>query len=308
MIKKAIVLILFLCVTSAAFAASKERSVKRGNAFYKKGDYAASLKSYQNALKAQPDSPVINFNLGTALYKDKKYDEAVDHLQKSLLGEDSVLQKKAHFNLGNALYQQGMTFGDGHIDQAIAALTESLRHFETVMNVDDKDPDAGYNHTIVQKELERLKKEKQQQNQQNKDQKQQNQKKDQQQQGSDKDQKQHDQNKEEQQKPGQSQEENSSSSKSGQQKQSSESSQKNNQDESKNQDQQKPQQGFSQNQEAADKSQQDDKESAAQAMPGQMTQEEAKSLLKQFEQGQESVGLLNFGQRQSVERPVLKDW
>jgi Ca-activated chloride channel family protein len=308
--KKILIVILFLCVTSAAFAASKERSVKRGNAFYRKGDYAASLKSYQDALKEQPDSPAINFNLGTALYKDKKYDEAVDHLQKGLLGEDSVLQKNTHFNLGNALYQQGMTFGDGHIDQAIAALTESLRHFETVMNVDDKDSDAGYNHTIVQKELERLKKEKQQQkqNQQNKDRKQQDQKKDQQQQGSDKDQKQHDQNKEEQQKPGQSQEENSSSSKSGQQKQSSESSQKNNQDGQKNQDQQKPQQGFSQNQEAADKSQHDDKESAAQSMPGQMTKEEAKSLLKQFEQGQESAGLLNFGKRQSVERPVVKDW
>lgn len=311
--KKYIILILLLSVSSTAFATSKERSVKRGNVFYKKGDFAASLKDYQEALKVQPDSPAINFNLGTALYKDKKYDEAVDHLQKGLLGDDPVLQKNAHFNLGNALYQQGLNFGEDHVDQAIAALTESLRHFETVMNVDDKDADAGYNHTIVQKELERLKKKKQQhkqQNQQNKDQKQQDQKKDQQQ-GSDKNQEQQDQNKEEQHKSDQNQTEKSFSNSADQPKDSAESSQKDHQGGQKSQDEPKPQQGFSQNQDAADKAQQEhqeNKESAAQAVPGQMTKEEAKSLLKQFEQGQESVGLLNFGQRQSVERPVLKDW
>ena len=302
--KKITLLILFLCATSSAFAASKEGLVKKGNALYKKGEFATSLENYQDALKAQPDSPAINFNLGTALYKAGKYEQSIGYLQKGLLGEDALLQKNAHFNLGNALYQQGESLSKAHIDQAIKALTESLRHFETVMNVDDKDTDAGYNHTIVQKELERLKKEKQQQekqNQQNKDQKQQDKDKDQQQ-GSDKDPNNQDK------KQDQGQEKNSSSNKSDQQKPSADSSQSNNQDGQKNQDQQKPQQGFSQNQDAADKSQPDDKQGSAQAVPGQMTKQEAKSLLKQFEQGQESAGLLNFGQHQSVERPVLKDW
>lgn len=294
--RKTIIIILFLCITSAAFAASKERLIKKGNVLYKKGDFAASLKNYEKALKQQPDSPAINFNLGTALYKDKKYDESIEHLQKGLLGKNAVLQKNAHFNLGNALYQQGMSLGEGQIDQAISALTESLRHFETVMNVDDKDTDAQYNHTVVQKELERLKKEKQHQKPQNQ------QNKDQQSQGQDKDQKHQDH------KHDQAQDKNSSLSKSDQHKDSSESSQENNQDQQKDSGQQKPQQGFSQNLDDDDKSQHDDKENAAQVHPGEMTQEEARSLLKQFEQGQESVGLLNFGQRQSGERPVLKDW
>lgn len=299
MIKRIIFVAIFLSITSTAFAVSKERLVKKGNAFYKKGDFSESLKNYEDALKSQPDSPAINFNLGTALYKDGKYDQAVGHLQKGLLAEDPTLQKNTHFNLGNALYQQGLSFEQGHIDQAIAALTESLRHFETVMNVDDKDTDAGYNHTIVQKDLERLKKEKQQQKQRNKDHQQQN---------SDKDQKEQDSDKEEQQKHDQNQGNNSSSDKSDQQNDSSESSPKNDQDGQANQDQQKPQQGFSQNQDDTNKSQNADKENAAQVQPGEMTQEEARSLLKQFEQGQESVGLLNLGQHQSVERPVLKDW
>lgn len=290
--------ILLLFWASAACAASKEGEVKRGNALYQKGEFDSSLKNYENALKADPQSPAINFNLGTALYKNKKYDEAVLHLQKGLLSDDVLVKKNAHFNLGDTLYAQGVNFGEKHVDQAISALEESLRQFNAVLNIDDKDSDAQYNRDIVQKELELLKKKKQQQDQQN----QQNQNKDQESNKADKKQ---------DQKQSQEQEKKSAGSLSDKDKPSESPSQSENKDAEDKKEEQKPEQGFSQ---GGDQKQKEDKssdeKSQASVAPkrGEMTKEEANALLKQFEQSPESGGLLNFDKHTADEPAVLKDW
>ncbi len=291
MIKKFLFLILFLSLASTTWAASKEGAVKQGNALYTRGKFESALESYQNALKADPESPAINFNLGTALYKNKRYDQAIPYLQKGLLSDDVLLKKNAHFNLGDALYARGVNLGEKQVDQAIAALEESLRQFTTVVNVDDKDKDAQYNRDIVQKELERLKKKKQQQE------KQQNENKDQKQEKQDS---QHDQNQSQDKKPSETQSQKEQS--------ANNSSQPENKDGQEKKEEQKPQQGFSQNTDQKDKPQQQNEQSQVPAKPGEMTQEEAKALLKQFEQSPEATGVLNFDKHKTDEPSVLKDW
>ncbi len=286
MTKKITFFVLLLFWASAACAASKEGEVKRGNALYKKGDFDSSLKNYENALKADPQSPAINFNLGTALYKNKKYDEAVLHLQKGLLSDDVLVKKNAHFNLGDTLYAQGVNFGEKHVDQAISALEESLRQFNAVLNIDDKDMDAKYNRDIVQKELELLKKKKQQQDQQN-------------QQNQNKDQESNKEDKKQDQKQSQEQEKKSSQSP----------SQSENKDAEDKKEEQKPQQGFSQSgDQQEDKTSEENSSASVAPKRGEMTKEEAKALLKQFEQSPESAGLLNFEKHTADEPAVLKDW
>ena len=62
-----IVLILF---SPATIQAESVRSlVESGNKAYEQGDYANSLDSYDKAAEAEPDSAIVLFNKGNAMYK-----------------------------------------------------------------------------------------------------------------------------------------------------------------------------------------------------------------------------------------------
>lgn len=287
MIKRILTCVMFLSLVSNACAASKESHVKKGNAFYKKGDFESSVKSYENALKSETESAVINFNLGTALYKNKNYSDAIDFLQKGLLSDDLSLKKNAHFNLGDAFYAHGLRIENTQIDEAVAALEESFRQFTEVVNLDDKDKDAQYNRDIVQKKLQELKKKKQQQEQKN-------------QQGQGKDQKEQTDPQKEGQDPEQKSQDSSS--------QEDHLGEHQNKDGAGQSEDQKPPQGFSQDQKKKQNGGKDNEERRPQSKPGEMTKEEANALLRQFEQSPESTGLLNFDKRKTQEIPVLKDW
>ena len=288
--------IFFFCFSAGAWA-SKEGQVKQGNNLYQKGDYGNSLKHYEKALKNDAESPVINFNLGTALYKSGRYDDAVSSLQKGLLSNDPLLKKNAHFNLGDVFYGQGKQKAKQNIDEAIKAMEESLRQFEAVMNLDDKDQDARYNYDIVKKELEQLKKNKEEQ----KNNRQKKQDQDQSQSSSDQNSDKQDQQKNQDHK----------SSASNDDKKKSESSQEN-KDEKKDDKQKledKKQQESSSKQDAQNKDAgKKDSINASAPQPGEMTKDEAKALLKQFKQDEEPSGLLNLQKSSEEERPVLKDW
>ncbi len=148
-----------------AWAGSKASDVKQGNVLYRQGQYAEALAKYESALNKDEDSPLINFNVGAALYKNEEYGVAIPHFQKSLLSEDPRLQQKAHYNLGNALYQSGIVKENSDLTAAIQSLGESLSHYERSLSLNPEDQDAQFNYQLVKEELERLraKKEKQQQ-------------------------------------------------------------------------------------------------------------------------------------------------
>ena len=125
-----------------AFAASVAGQVKQGNEFYQSGNYDQSAQKYSEALAKEPESDVVNFNLGTALYKKGEYEKAITHLQQSLLSEDKSLQQKAHYNLGNGLYKNGIARENEDINFAIGSLEQSLKQYEQSMSLDAKDEDA----------------------------------------------------------------------------------------------------------------------------------------------------------------------
>ncbi|MCB9771133.1 MAG: tetratricopeptide repeat protein [Candidatus Omnitrophica bacterium] len=280
--KRAILVFIFiLSFTTLAVAASKESHVKKGNALYEKGQYDKSLPSYEKALAKDPESPIINFDLGTALYKNQKYDDAIPYLQKGLLSDDPVVKSKAQFNLGNALYQRGKELGEKNVDQAISSLEESLRQFASIMNVDDKDKDAQYNHAIVEKELDRLRKLKEEKKNNPSNKNQENQEK---------------QDKQDQQKN---------------KEQNNESSNASDKDSGQQKDDQSKQARIPKDQGSMDNSNDENyknDENEPDPAAGEMTKDEAKQLLKHFEQSEGPTRLLNFGNQKSQDRPTLKDW
>ncbi len=159
-----LLLFLFLFINNAA-AASRAKDVTEGNALYLDGDYEGSIAKYQQALGKSPESDIVNFDIGTAYYKQEDYSKAVSHLQKALLSEDNELRGKGHYNIGNAYYKSGAVWEKDDIDSALVSWEQSLAHFENAVKINDKDADAEYNYEFVKEEIARLKKKKEQQEQ-----------------------------------------------------------------------------------------------------------------------------------------------
>ncbi len=287
-----------LMAVPPSLAASQGRAVKQGNQFFEKGDYATSIEKYKQAIEKEPESDIINYNLGTAYYKDKKFDKSIQHLQKGLLSEDETLKQKSQYNLGNAFYQQGLGLEEKNIDAAIANLENSLKSYLSVVNANKEDQDAASNYEFVKKELERLKKKKkeQQKQEQQKKQKNRDQKKDQQASSSSK------QGGESDQKQGQKQNQNDQQS---QDHQSGKQQEKQDQKDTPSDSQKQDQQNSSSQQ--PDQNQQQQVQ-ATQGQATELTKQEAQRLLQKYQQSEEPKGLLNFYKGKAQTMPVLKDW
>jgi Ca-activated chloride channel homolog len=282
-----IIMILFFGTVNG-HAASQARDVKNGNVLYKKGDYAASIEKYNQALKKAPESDIINFDLGTAYYKNGDYGKTIAPLQKSLLADDVKFKQNAYYNLGNAFYKFGLTQEKGNVNAAISSLEQSLAQYESALKIAPKDEDAKFNYDIVKKELERLKQKKQEQQKQNQQQKQQDQSQQQSQQSS--------QQKQESQK--------SSAGEQNQEKQQG--GQEKEEEGKKEESQEKKEQAAGQKENKEEKSPQE--QASGQTASGPMTKKEAQELLNNYQENEEPKGLPNFSKREGTEAPVAKDW
>lgn len=141
-------------------AQNEKKQIREGNSLYNKQKYRDSEVAYQKALKADPNSFKAVFNLGDALYKQEKYEEAAR--QFSVISEkpgNKENSARVYHNLGNS-YLLG-----NKIDESIDTYKKALRN-------NPKDMTTKYNLAYAQM---LKKKQEQQQNQDNKQQQQQQQ-------------------------------------------------------------------------------------------------------------------------------------
>ncbi|RKX32108.1 MAG: hypothetical protein DRP46_01840 [Candidatus Zixiibacteriota bacterium] len=143
--------------------------VDKGNKAYLEGDYKTALDYYHQAEVERPETPELDYNIGSALYHEQKYEEAVDKLQKSMMTDNVDNEAAAHYNLGNVYYRMG------DYQNAIMSYQRSLE-----LNPDDID--AKYNLELARKMLKEQMKPEQQDQQQQQQQQQQQEQQDQQQQ------------------------------------------------------------------------------------------------------------------------------
>lgn len=154
--------ILFLgliCLFSMEAVAQKERKfIRKGNGLFEGNEFENSEVEYRKALDKKLNSYEAGFNLGDALYKQKKYDEALKQFQALTLTEkDPKKMGELYYNIGNTLLM------NRKIDESIEAYKQSLRYYP-----DSKE--TKYNLEYARKMKEKQEQEeKQKQNQQNKD-------------------------------------------------------------------------------------------------------------------------------------------
>lgn len=140
-----VMLIAALALTIPAQAQKwPERSrVRRGNRAYERLDYDRAEERYQQALELSDTCFEAKFNLGDALYKQQRYDEAEKIF--TALAADSTRSDldRAHsfYNLGNSLFQQKK------YQEALSAFKRSLR-------LNPADLETKYNYAYTKKYIE----------------------------------------------------------------------------------------------------------------------------------------------------------
>ncbi len=136
------VLVTAICLMAAMSAYGEDYIdlVEKGNEAFKQSDYKTALDFYHSAETDLPESPELDYNIGSALSKDEGYEQAVEKLTRALNTTDIGLEASAHYNLGNTHYWMG------DYQKAITSYENSLR-----INPDDMD--AKYNLELARRML-----------------------------------------------------------------------------------------------------------------------------------------------------------
>ena len=110
-----------------------------GNALYKQGRYEEALDAYRVAAEQRPNYAKVHSNLGMALNKLGRFEEAETHLRRAIALDPKT--KHRYRYLGNALYEQG------RYEEALDAYRVAVQHPNT--------PLAHSNLGMVLNKLER---------------------------------------------------------------------------------------------------------------------------------------------------------
>jgi Ca-activated chloride channel family protein len=172
-----IFIIIFVFGSSSVWADLNRSKVKAGVKAFEESQYDKSLQHFQDALLDDPENPLGHYNVAEALYKNKKYEEAIKSYEKSLNSQDIALREKAFYNLGNSYYQMNK-------------YQEAIQNYIKALELDPNDQDAKHNLELVRAKLKEMAQKQPMQNQQQQQQNQQGGQQDQQQQNQQQDQQQ----------------------------------------------------------------------------------------------------------------------
>jgi len=162
----AMLMFLFFAMNiSSGFSQSTKKEIIKGNEAYKNRQYGAAAGSYQKALKRSPENSTAFYNLGNALYKTNKPDEALqayDNTAKT--SADNAMKQRAYYNGGVVLQSQ-------------KKLPECIKAYKNALKLDPNDEDARQNLERALQQQKQQQQKDQQNNKQDKKDKKQDQKK-----------------------------------------------------------------------------------------------------------------------------------
>lgn len=160
--------------------------VKKGNESFEQKKYDEALQFYKNAQVDAPESPELHYNIGSTLYKVRKYDDAVNEFSKVTSPDDPLLEEKSHYNTGVVQYRSGIQeYNQKNYQKAVEWLGKCIESNIAALKINPEDEDAKFNLEQARRKLKEINAElskMQQEQQQNQQQQSQNQQQQQQQQ------------------------------------------------------------------------------------------------------------------------------
>lgn len=175
-----------------SYSQSAYQDIRNGNQSYKENDYPAAEELYRESIRKDGSINESAFNLGDALYRQGKYEDAARYFDMAAnRTEDKNARAEAYHNLGNSLLKS-------------KKLEEAINAYKRALINNPQDEDSRYNLAYAmqqqkqeQQQQEEKKEEDKKENQEEQNQDQQNQ--DQQEQEEEKEQEQEEQQKQEEQ-------------------------------------------------------------------------------------------------------------
>jgi tetratricopeptide (TPR) repeat protein len=144
-----------------SFSQNEKALIKKGNEAYEKQEFENAISNYQKASEKNPANPTAQFNLGNALYKNKKTEEAVKAYENTLANFSSKEDKaKAFYNKGVVL-------------QNNKKLPECIEAYKNALKLNPADEDARQNlqKALLQQQQEQKKQDKKEEQKKPKDEK-----------------------------------------------------------------------------------------------------------------------------------------
>lgn len=266
--------------------------VREGNQLYRDGKYDEALDKYVNAQINAPDAPQLDFNMADTQYKRNKYDEAARLFGKVLKSDDTGIKAESYFNMGNTLYRQGkMKEALECYKQAIDFVNET--EVKSGSKRDALKNDARYNYEYVDRKMKESEQKQQGQDQKDQQQKQDKDKKD-------KEDQQNEGKGEDQQNKGKGEEEEKQES----QKDKQEPKPENTQEENEN----KKDRSQSQSDKEKQKDQQPEQQQPQAQGQRQMSKEEAGRFLDALNYAEKETRLMKRDTQRLQHKSVDKDW
>ena len=121
-----------------------EVAVREANTLYRSGQYEAALRQYEAAARELPDSAVIEFNRGNALFKNRDTQQALDRYLAVLATDDPALASRAKYNIGVIKYRQALAAAQRYED-ALSLAQAAIGYFRDSLRLDGDFADARYN-------------------------------------------------------------------------------------------------------------------------------------------------------------------
>ena len=178
---------LFISGLQFSYSQSLRGLVNDGVDKYHKGDFADAEVNFKKGTEKSPENFESKFNLGDALFKQQRYDEAIKSYESALpLAENNLDKAKVHYNVGNSLLKS-------------KKIKESIEEYKKSLKLNPDDQETKYNLSYALSQLKNQNNQKKQNDQNQKNDKNKDQNKNQQDQQQNKDQKQNQQNKQQQQ-------------------------------------------------------------------------------------------------------------
>ena len=138
-----------ILLPAGLFAQSEKAIIKKGNEAYAKKDFEAAITQYKKAAEKYPLNVIAQYNMGNALYRNNKADDAVSAYESAVSGFHTPVEKsRAYYNKGVVLQNNNK-------------LPDCIDAYKNALKLNPEDDDARQNlQKALQQQKEQQQKEK----------------------------------------------------------------------------------------------------------------------------------------------------
>ena len=142
--------IIFVLIFASTTFSQTRSTINDGVDKYEKGDFAGASENFQKSIDEKFENYKGHFNLGDALYKQEKYEDALSAYKNAMaLAETDEQKAEVFHNVGNTLLKTKK------LKEAVGAYTESLK-----LNPDDLETKYNLSYALKQMQQQKQKKDK----------------------------------------------------------------------------------------------------------------------------------------------------